>query len=156
MEEKFYYSRKVVKERTLLQVAFLIMSFLIFLIFLGRVFDPPSFHSPSWWEIALCLFSFLFLIYNTSLLDRWLKAIDSPVVMISDRKVTYIPVKIFGKREADLDKIVSIDVSDIGESIVIKYKKPNNEIDSFDIENFHTIDNYERLIEVLKQRIKFV
>jgi hypothetical protein len=80
--------------------------------------------------------------------------IDKPAVVITDEKIITRPLYSV-KREIGFGQVISATKRDIGEEINIKYKRPDDKEKSVTI-HFKQIDNYERLVDILKQRIKVV
>jgi hypothetical protein len=144
MEEKFYYTRKFIKQN-------------IISIMLGGVIAPllashNLLEGGSIW-FGIGIIALLLVATSILMILRFLKAIDNPVIVITDKKIIVRPLY-FGKQEVSFEQILPTAIID--DKIRIKYKKLNNKESSFSIAYLRRIDNYERLIEVLKQHIKFV
>jgi hypothetical protein len=141
MDEKFYYSRKHIKEFVSSNFPYVLFQALLTPVILEV--------SPIWFSIVWLIFLAGFIFGIAHSFDN----MDAPAIVIVDQKIA-VRSLYFGKREIGFAQIISAAI--IREKIKLKYKKANNKEGSFSIAYVREIDDSERLVDVLKQRIKFV
>lgn len=166
MEEKFYYSKYFIKRwrlNLMLVGTFFIIGYVIFVVpFFGRIhFVPLAFVALPIVGLAISLVRFLF--------ER-----DKPAIVVTNERISLRPLstirafsftsKVYNwsKLEINMGGIVSANTyealssffSDGKKRMRILFKDDNSKETALDIV-LNRIDNPERLIEILKQRIKF-
>ena len=143
MNEKFYSSKYLTAHilvQFIMAISFLIISIEQFTI-----------------SKKLPYLTIIFLVLAIFVIVLSLEARNKPTVTIMDKKLIFRPY-CFYKREVDFGQIISGSIKggifELTERIKIEFKRSNNKVGSFSI-YLCAIDNHERLIDILKQHIKF-
>ena len=151
MEEKFYYTRNYILRCLLGHVA-AIGLFAIFILYP----QPFMLRDYIFWAIADRI-AVIAVVFSGV---RFFKKKNDPIVITGDRGIT-LRSQLFRKCEIGFEKIISATLTTgilrdkDNERIKIRFRKPNNE-ESIASIYIGGIGDSERLVELLKQRIKFV
>ncbi|MCJ7784467.1 MAG: hypothetical protein MUP41_11080 [Desulfobacterales bacterium] len=147
MEEKFYYAKRFFRGTLIFGIVISIITVVM------SMFE----------EGLLFIISFVCCV-TVAVNSFWVafRVKDKPAIIITNNKIVFGPYVVkrvfFGdgrKLELNFGQIISAGFNSNKKKIIISYRNEDSKNRLFKI-SLDTIENYERLIGILKQRIKFV
>jgi len=173
MEEKFYYSKQFTWLNIIASLPMMAPGFMILYFWSSRLGASQWSNEKLDWFAAGALLLFLSLTFIFVGVIR-LRAVMGPAIILTNNKIIFSPYSIktnwkpyvFNLRKLKLgfEQIISARMAEAPsvnpfekpfKAIEVRFRRPSGKEDSFYV-FISKISNPEKLIELLKQRIKFV